>query len=87
MNTEKVRLDGQRLAFEHLVKQATIGLIGDGVKTIDLKDLYDRVQDQGYKIGVCSPSWSALVDTIERLNGYAMESDLSYLVLLPNKGE
>ncbi len=52
---------------EDLIKRATIGLIGDGVKTISTGELYERVCDQADRVGEHKPSWPAFIDAIANL--------------------
>ena len=76
----------QRERFERLVKDATTGLIGDGVRVISLPALFDRVQHQGQRRGWFAPSWAALVDTLEGMDDYDVSGFEDYTVTLPKAG-
>ena len=68
-----------------LVKAATIGLIGDGVKTITHVELQNRVMAQAARFGVLSPAWPATVDAV-RYVGYIIRThdvELPQAILRP----
>jgi len=53
--------------YKMLIKEATVGLIGDHVRTITLEKLYVRVKDKCSKYGVYAPSWANFVGLTQEL--------------------
>ena len=72
----KSTIDGE---MTQIIKEATLGLIGDSVGEINLDDLYNRVKDKCDKYGVYAPSWARFVELVESL----YEIDTRYFVKLP----
>jgi len=48
--------------IKQAINQATVGLIGDKVKTITSKRLYARTIDQCERLGINHPSWAKFVE-------------------------
>lgn len=60
-----MKRDSERMTVRKnvaLLKAATVGLIGDGVKTITHAELQNRVTAQASRLGIFPPSWPAIVD-------------------------
>lgn len=72
----------QVLEAQELVKAATVGLIGDGVKFIEHSSLVSRVADQAAKLGKALPAWPIVVDAVRAQEGYSIGSTH---VTLPNR--
>jgi len=68
---------------ERLIKRATLGLIGDGVRKIELAELDIRVHDEAERLGEFAPSYPALVEALRGLDGYDVKvtHDVSFAML------
>jgi len=57
-----------------LIKAATIGLIGDGVKYITTEKLQARLEDQADRLGTKRPAWPIIVDAVRSRMGWKFET-------------
>ena len=71
----------QRKINAQLVKAATLGPIGDGVKTLTRDELEDRVADQADRHGVYPPAWPMLVDAAREIGCTFLDPDTVALPL------
>ena len=73
------------------IHEAVVAAVGKrlsdgGIRVVTIAALYDLVQREARKQGQLGPGWSALVDTLERLDGYEVSGFEGYTVTLPGPG-
>ena len=74
-----MKRDSERMTVRKnvaLLKAATVGLIGDGVKTITHAELQNRVTAQAGRLGVFPPSWPAIVDAARYMGWIIQTHDI-----------
>ena len=76
----------QQRRIDVLVEDVGSRLASGGIRVVTLAALYNLVQREAVKRGVLGPGWSALVDTLERLDGYDVSGYENYTVTLPGLG-
>ncbi len=67
--------------IKSLINSSTVGLIGDGMKSIHLDALYGRVEDQADRVGTYAPSWAAFIGELRSL-GWEIDN-VAFMVKLP----
>ena len=73
----------QERDFEELVDAVGMRLAEKGVRVIALAALYDQVQRYANRHGTYGPSWAALCETLNRMEGYELCGYEDYTVTLP----
>lgn len=73
----------QNKRFELLVQVAAAKLATDGVRVITLASFYDKVMTEAARVAIFAPSWIALVDALERLEGFEVCRTGEYTLTLP----